>query len=47
MKARLAKKLVATSINRLAPRWRNSFVRHDVRIAKALSMRNKITEQRS
>lgn len=46
MKARLAKKIAHTPIDRLAPSWRNRIFRNDVRIVKALSMRNKITEQR-
>ena len=48
MKARLAKKLAHTPIDRLAPRWINkSFCsdRHDARFKKALAKWNK-REQR-
>ena len=40
MKARLAKKLVHTPINWLAPHWRNNFFysdRHDARFEKAFA----------
>ena len=40
MKARLAKKLARTPIDRLAPRWVNNFFhpdRHDARFEKALA----------
>ena len=40
MKARLAKKLAHTPIDRLAPYWRNNFVfadRHDARFEKAFA----------
>ena len=40
MKARLAKKLAYTPIDRLAPYWRNNFVfadRHDARFEKAFA----------
>lgn len=37
MKARLAKKLVCTPIDRLAPKWLMRLYRGDARLAKALS----------
>ena len=49
MKARLAKKLTRTPIDRLAPRWTNNFFhsdRHDARFEKALAKWNK-REQRN
>ncbi len=49
MKARLAKKLARTPIDRLAPRWTNNFFhsdRHDARFEKALAKWNK-REQRN
>ena len=48
MKARLAKKLAQTSIDRLAPYWVNNFVfadRRDARLEKAFAMWRK-REQR-
>ena len=48
MKARLAKKLARTPIDRLAPRWTNKFFHsdlHDARFKKALAKWNK-REQR-
>ena len=45
MKARLAKKIAHTPIDRLAPRWRNRFTRHDVQIEKALRMWHKRRQQ--
>ena len=44
MKARLAKKLADTPIDRLAPYWTNNFVysdRRDARLEKAFPKRNK------
>lgn len=46
MKSRLAKKIAHTPHDRLAPSWRKRFVRHDARIAKALSMWKKRKKQR-
>ena len=42
MKARLAKKLAHTPIDRLAPKWLMRLSRGDARLAKALSMLEKI-----
>ena len=36
MKARLAKKIAHTSINRLSPRWLDRFIRSDERINEAV-----------
>ena len=44
MKARLAKKLANTPLNRLAPHWINNFAcadRHDARFEKAFAKWNK------
>ena len=44
MKARLAKKLARTPVDRLAPRWVNNFFhsdRHDARFEKAIAKWNK------
>ena len=42
MKARLAKKLAHTPIDRLAPKWLMRIARCDARLAKALSKWEKI-----
>ena len=42
MKARLAKKLAHTPIDRLAPKWLMRIARGDARLAKALSKWEKI-----
>ena len=42
MKARLAKKLAHTPIDRLAPKWLMRLARGDARLAKALSKWEKI-----
>ena len=42
MKARLAKKLAHTPIDRLAPKWLMRLSRGDARLAKALSKWEKI-----
>lgn len=49
MKARLAKKLVHTPLNRLAPHWRNNFVcadRCDARFEKAFAKLRKRKQRR-
>ena len=47
MKARLAKKIAHTPINRLAPRWLDRFIVGDERIYEAFSKWNKKSRKKA
>lgn len=47
MKARLAKKIVHTPINRLSPRWLDSFIGDDERVYEAVRKWNKKSRKKA